>query len=137
MAQVGSKYQDWGRLKSVGSAISDITKTSSTFAHVEENRIFYLFQKKILYFPFQNLLLWIFCVENINISENDIIIVGIVKELWYEQYEPLCSYMQVSFFIVWNFALLQNLKKIVANPIFLKEKNLKYISTKSIKFENF
>ncbi len=60
MAQVGSKYQDWGRLKSVGSAISDITKTSSTFAHVEENRIFYLFQKKILYFPFQNLLLWIF-----------------------------------------------------------------------------
>ncbi len=39
-------------------------------------------------------------VENFNISENGIIIVGTVKELWYEQHEPLCSYMQVSFFFI-------------------------------------
>jgi hypothetical protein len=35
-------------------------------------------------------------------SENDIILVGIVKELWYEQYEPLCSYMQLSFFLLYE-----------------------------------
>jgi hypothetical protein len=43
-----------------------------------------------------------FFLENFNISENDIIIVGTVKELWYEQYEPLCSYMQVSFILLYE-----------------------------------
>ncbi len=92
-------------------------KTSSTFAsstfqswiiilysrfHVEENRIFHLFLKKDSLFSISKSSSLNFFLENFNISENDIIIVGTVKELWYEQYEPLCSYMQVSFILLYE-----------------------------------
>jgi hypothetical protein len=59
-----------------------------------------IFKKRFSIFHFKIFLN--FFVENFNISENDIIIVGTVKELWYEQYEPLCSYMQVSFILLYE-----------------------------------
>lgn len=150
MAQVGSKYEDWECIESVGSAIYNNTKTPSTIAsstfqswiiilysrfHVEENGIFHLL-KKILYFPFQNLLLF---VENFNISENGIIIVGTVKELWYEQYEPLCSFMQVSFFFSMKFCTITKFKKDCSKINFSKrEKSKIYIYNiyKNWKFSN-
>lgn len=96
-----------------------------------------IFKKRFSIFPFQNLLLWIFWWRISTFLKMISLLLELSRNCGMSNmnlYVHICKWAS---FLVWNFALLQNSKKIVAKSIFLKEKNLNDISTISIKIENF
>lgn len=137
MAQVGSKYQDWRRLKSVGSAISDITKTSSIFAHVEDNRIFHFFQKRFSIFHFKifffEFFLWRIstCLKMISslleLSRN----CGMSNM---NLYVHICNW---AFFYCMKFCTITKFKKYCSKPNFSKREKSKIYIYKIYKIWKF